>query len=84
MQQTFNRLRLIFLTLFVLGVAASVVYQVLWLKPERACLARGNWWSARSRTCAVPIDITAITGRPRGAPAPTPAAAPSRPALPAR
>ena len=72
MNKTFDRLRIIFFGLFLLGTTAAGVYQVLWLKPERECLSRGNWWDGRKRTCAVPIDITAITGRPRNAPPVTP------------
>ena len=78
MHKTFDRLRLIFLGLFILGTGAAWVYQVLWLQPERECVARGNWWHAKGRTCAVPVDITAITGRPRNAPPVTVTAPPAQ------
>lgn len=78
MDKTFDRLRIFFLGLFLIGAGAAWVYQVLWLKPERECVARGNWWDGRKRTCAVPVDITAITGRPRGA-APAVTVAPPAP-----
>ena len=68
MQRTLLRLKILFLVLFLIGTAGSLVYHVMWVKPARACAARGGWWAPRSRVCATPIDITQITGRPRGSP----------------
>ena len=83
MDKTLKRLKLLFLGLFLIGAAASGIYQIFWLRPEKACLARGNWWSNTQRVCAVPVDITQITGRAKGAPAAAAAAAAAPAAAPA-
>ncbi len=72
MLKVYNRARLIMLVLFVLGVGASWTYTLMVLQPRKECLARGHWWSNKKRQCATPVDITAITGRPKGAPAAAP------------
>ena len=74
MDKLLNRLRILFLVLFVLGAGASWTYHILWAMPRKECLMRGNWWSDRKRVCAVPVDITEITGRKPGAPVAAPAA----------
>ena len=74
MQRTLFRLKILFLVLFLIGTAGSIAYHLMWVLPSRACAERGGWWAPRSRVCATPIDITEITGRPRGAP---PAAKPA-------
>ena len=80
MQRTLFRLKILFLILFLIGAAGSVAYHLMWVLPSRECAARGGWWAPRSRVCATPIDITHITGRPRGSP---PAAQPEPAAQPA-
>ena len=80
MQRTLFRLKILFLVLFAIGTTGSIVYHLMWVKPSRACAAKAGWWAPRTRVCATPIDVTAITGRPRGAPPATPAAtAPAQP-----
>jgi len=66
MNNTIDRLKLIFLGIFALGAAASWGYQVFYAWPQRNCEQRGSWWDASTRTCANPIYIPAITGRPEG------------------
>ncbi len=73
---------ILLLALFVLGVGASWAYSLMVLRPRNECLARGHWWSNKKRQCAIPVDITQITGRPKGAPAapqPPAKAAPAQP-----
>jgi hypothetical protein len=67
MERTLLRLKILFLVLFLLGASASLAYHLMWVKPSRACAERGGWWAPRSRVCGTPIDITDVTGRPRGA-----------------
>ena len=87
MSKIYTHLRTLFLVLLFLGTAASAAYQVLVLQPKKACERHGNWWDPKRRTCAYPVDITTITGRPRGSPPVTPgmttAAAPVTAAAPA-
>jgi hypothetical protein len=66
MNRTIDRLKIIFLGIFILGAVASWGYQALWVWPARNCEANGNWWDPSARTCAHPIYIPDITGRPAG------------------
>jgi len=66
MNPTIDRLKLIFLGVFLLAAAASWGYQIFWAWPQRDCERRGAWWDSSTRTCANPIYIPAITGRPEG------------------
>ena len=63
---TFPRLSLLFLALFGLSVAGVFVLQTYWLDPGKRCEAAGSWYDVESRTCAKPIYIPDITGRPAG------------------
>lgn len=63
MNRTIDRLKLIFLGLFIVLSAATLVYHVGWVWPGQKCEEAGHWWDWRSRTCAKPILISDITGR---------------------
>ena len=85
MNRTINRLKLIFLGLFVIGNVSIWSYQVFWKWPEQRCEAQGSWWDWRDRICATPMPLSTITGRFPGRPdlpsvagiARTPAATPA-------
>jgi len=79
MDRLYNRLRILFLVLFVLGAGASWAYSLMVLRPRNECLSRGHWWSNKNRQCAVPVDITQLTGRPKGSPPVSPKTAPPQP-----
>lgn len=64
MNRTIDRLKLIFLGLFAILSVGALVYHVGWVWPQQKCEAAGDWWDWRSRTCARPILISDITGRP--------------------
>ena len=66
MNPTIDKLKLLFLGVFFLGAVASWGYQVFWVWPKRNCEAEGAWWDPDTRTCAHPIYIPDITGRPKG------------------
>lgn len=66
MNRTIDKLKLIFLGIFLLGAIASWGYQVFYAWPARKCEANGAWWDASTRICATPIYIPNITGRPEG------------------
>jgi hypothetical protein len=66
MNPTIDKLKLLFLGIFVIGAAASWGYQVFWKWPQRECESKGAWWDGATRTCAAPLYIPDITGRPEG------------------
>lgn len=63
---TLPRLGALFLMLFAVAVAGTFAYQHLVLEPGERCEAGGRWWDSETRTCAQPISIAEITGRPNG------------------
>jgi len=63
MKPLFDRLKLIFLGVFILASAGVFIYHAGWVWPRDKCEARGDWWDWRGRTCAHPILISDITGR---------------------
>lgn len=64
MNRTIDRLKLIFLGLFLILSVGAFAYHVGWVWPGQKCEAAGDWWDWRSRTCARPVQISDITGRP--------------------
>ena len=64
MNRTIDRLKLIFLAAFAILSAAAFAYHIGWVWPGQKCEAAGDWWDWRSRTCARPVLISDITGRP--------------------
>ena len=63
---SFRRLGIAFFGLFGMIVAGLLVYQQFWVSPGERCEAAGNWYDVTTRTCATPIFIPDITGRPIG------------------
>ena len=63
---TFPRLSMIFLGVFGVMLAGIFVLQTVWVSPGERCEARGDWYDIETRTCATPIYIPDITGRPAG------------------
>jgi hypothetical protein len=63
---TFPRLSMIFLGAFGVVLAGIFVLQSYWVDPGERCEADGNWYDIETRTCATPIYIPDITGRPAG------------------
>ncbi len=66
MNRTIDKLKLLFLGIFLLGAIGSWAYQVFWIWPSRECEANGAWWDPGTRICATPIYIPNVTGRPEG------------------
>lgn len=64
MTRFYNRLMLGFAALFVFGVGAAVAYQLIYVIPAQKCETVGHWWEPATRTCATPIYLPHITGRP--------------------
>jgi hypothetical protein len=64
MNPTIERLKLLFLGVFVLLVAGVGVYTVGWAIPERRCVKESRgWWDPETRVCGRPVLISDITGR---------------------
>lgn len=61
-----KRLTLLFFGLFAILVAVALVYQRVWADPGERCEASGNWYDISTRTCATPVYLPDITGRPAG------------------
>ncbi|NEX93498.1 hypothetical protein [Caulobacter sp. 17J65-9] len=61
-----NRMKVIFLVLFGVGVAGVWAYQWFWARPAKACAEAEAWWDNGSRTCARPVFLSDVTGRPVG------------------
>ncbi|MBX3480616.1 MAG: hypothetical protein KF842_09455 [Caulobacter sp.] len=66
MNKTIDRLKLVFLGLFAVGVVAIWAYQILWVWPAKRCDRQQAWWDPATRTCATPLYIPDLTGRPAG------------------
>jgi hypothetical protein len=66
MNRTIDRLKIIFLGIFAVGVVAIWGYQIFWVWPAKQCEAQHRWWDGSTRTCATPLYIPALTGRPKG------------------
>ena len=49
---------------FLVTCLVLLVVQVVWVAPGQDCERAGKWWDWRQRTCAQPIQISDITGRP--------------------
>ena len=63
MNPTLERLKLIFLSAFVLLTVAMLVWQVGWIWPQQNCEKAHRWWDNSQRVCAQPVLISDITGR---------------------
>ena len=63
MNPTIERLKLIFLGVFVLLVIAGGIWQVGWVWPKQRCEKAHRWWDNGQRVCATPVLISDFTGR---------------------
>jgi len=79
MNKVIDRLKWMFLSAFVLGVVGVIAYQVFYVRPRDACEASQNWWDPQTRICAVPVKLSALTGRPNKATAANAAPAAAKP-----
>lgn len=61
-----KRLTILFFSVFAVLITGTVVFQSYWLDPGERCEKDGKWYDVESRTCATPIYIPDITGRPAG------------------
>jgi hypothetical protein len=63
MNPNIERLKLIFIGIFVVMVIGVIVWQVGWIMPAKKCEGAHKWWDSGERVCATPVLISDITGR---------------------
>jgi hypothetical protein len=63
MNANIERLKLIFIAVFVLAAVGVGVWQVGWVMPRKECEAARKWWDPDQRVCATPVLVSDITGR---------------------
>ena len=64
MNRAINRLKLVFIGIFAIAGIAIWTYHLMWVWPGQRCEARGGWWDWHTRTCATPVPLQMLTGRP--------------------
>lgn len=62
--RTIGRVRLLLLAVFTLGAIGVGYYQLAYAQPKAACVAKGRWWHAQTRSCGTPVFIPDFTNRP--------------------
>lgn len=68
MNKTINRLKYIFIGLFLLGSASVLAYHGMWVWPKERCEKSGGAWAGKWMKCATVYPIETWTRRPRGTP----------------
>jgi hypothetical protein len=63
MNPVIDRLKLIFVGIFLVANAAMLIWQVGWVMPRESCEKAHKWWDNSQRVCAQPILVSDITGR---------------------
>jgi len=63
MNPNIERLKLIFIAVFVVAAIGVLVWQVGWIIPQKNCEKAHKWWDGGERVCATPVLISDITGR---------------------
>ena len=63
MNPALERLKLIFIALFVVVNAGLLIWQFGWKMPQDNCEKAHKWWDGSQRVCAQPILVSDITGR---------------------
>ena len=63
MNSAIDRLKLIFLGIFVIANVAMLIWEFGWVMPREKCEKAHNWWDNSQRVCATPILTSDITGR---------------------
>ena len=64
MSKTIDRLKLIFLGVFVIATAGVWAYQVFYVQPKKKCEAEGAWWGGGWRQCRRAVSIAPYDGPP--------------------
>jgi hypothetical protein len=81
MKSAIDRIKLIFLAVFLVACGAIWFYHAHYVWPRDRCEAHGGWWDELDTECATPMPIWTFTHRVPGEVAPaTPRHAPAKPA----
>lgn len=68
MNRTINRLKIIFIGIFLLSSAGVFGYHYLWVWPKERCEARGGAWAGKWLKCGTIYSIETLTRRPLNVP----------------
>ena len=68
MNRTIERLKIVFIGLFLASSAAVFGYHYLWVWPKDRCEARGGAWAGRWLKCGTIYSIETLTRRPLNVP----------------
>ena len=64
MNANIERLKLIFIGLFVVAAIGVGIWQFWWVMPAQKCeKEQKKWWDPVERVCATPVLVSDITGR---------------------
>jgi hypothetical protein len=63
MNPVIDRLKLIFVGIFLVANITMLVWEFGWAMPRENCEKAHKWWDGDQRVCAQPILISDITGR---------------------
>jgi hypothetical protein len=63
MNPVIDRLKLIFLGVFLVINAGVAVWEFGWQLPRQNCEKAGKWWDNADRLCGTPILTSDVTGR---------------------
>lgn len=64
MNRLIDRLKLVFLGIFVVAAAAVWIYQIHWVQPKLECEEKGAWWAPDWRACRKPVSVAPYDGPP--------------------
>lgn len=68
MNKTINRLKYVFIGIFLAASAGVLAYHALWVWPKDRCEKSGGAWAGKWMKCATVYPIETWTRRPRGTP----------------
>ena len=63
MNPVIDRLKLIFVGIFLVLNVGMLIWQFGWVMPREKCEKAHKWWDNAQRVCAQPILISDVTGR---------------------
>jgi hypothetical protein len=68
MNRTIERLKILFVGLFLASSVGVLGYHYLWVWPKDRCEARGGAWAGRWLKCGTIYSIETLTRRPANVP----------------
>ena len=68
MNKTINRLKYIFIGIFLLASASVLAYHAMWVWPKDRCEKSGGAWAGKWMKCATVYPIETLTRRPTNVP----------------